>query len=293
MMSRPSMTVARPAWAHALLLLAGLLLACGDGPAEPDPPGVMRNGPPLVRTTSWVASEPAFQQSERFFYDENGRLERWEFSHNLSGTWRTTMRKELLYRNDGLHAGHDHYTHLGGEWWLTRTVRYDHDESRGLPVVVRIEEFHEGSGTVVEGTWHIDYDGADRIVEMRSSEADTLRFTWDTRSDIVRMESEDRGHGRLVARLTYGSARNPLDDLPPQLGVAGGSIFAPELFSRHLSESWENGLEGEPPAAMATATIDTRDDGSPVRREYTLWNTTDPDVRTVVVTTYEYDDSSE
>lgn len=102
--------------------------------------------------------------------------------------------------------------------------------------------------------------------------------------DTALIETGPRSR-RLLTLLLTGWALG-CGDGPTEPDPSG----AVEHSSRHLSMSWENGLEGEPPAAMATATIEARPDGFPARREYTIWNTPDPDIRTIAVTEYEYEE---
>lgn len=260
-----------------LLVLAG----CGD-----DPTGPVQDPLPLLihRTTAWFASEPQVRQRGEFFYDSEGRITRYEFSLNRTGEWRTTIKKDFLHRDDGRMLGWDnHIRLLDGSWWLNRIVRYGYDEARGLPVEVYVEEVHERTGEVTVDTIGIVYNARNQVVEERVG-TQILRYTYDENGDVTEIRS-----GILVATLSYSKALNPFADLPPRLhGEVERGIFAPGAFSRHLSNAWENAVEGQPPAAKATAIIETNAQGYPVRREYTVWNTSDPDVKTVMVTEYEY-----
>lgn len=272
----------------ATVLLAGVT-ACSDatGPDGPFPPP---EGPPtrllIKRTIGYFASEPEARQAGEFTYGAQDRLIAYRFGELVNGEIQATIRKDFVYRDDGLRWGNDTYIRQAdGTWRLTRVIRFAYDVERGLPVEIHWEAVDE-AGDVTVATYGIGYDEFGRVTEIRAG-TEINTYNYDRNGDVVIARHDDIRFGVQVATLEYGAAWNPFADFLPYHGTHTG-IFAPDYTSLHLSERYENAVDGEAPAAMATAVTVTNEYGYPVRREYTTWNTTDPDVRTTAVTEYEY-----
>jgi YD repeat-containing protein len=264
--------------------LTTIVTGCGENPTGP--PG-QTTAVLIQRTTSWFAGAPENRQVGEFVYDSEGYLRRYEFSHNLTGSWRTTIKKEVLYRDDRLTRGHDLYLRgSDGVWWLSRVVRYVYPPDATKPTEVRLEAIEERTGNVIFGTVEIGYDAQGRIAEERTDEQ-VIRYVYDGRGNATEIRNTYHDVGTQLSTLTFSDARNPFADFPPRLDVHRG-IWAPDAYSAHLSKTWANAVEGEAPAAQATATVDTNANGYPRRREYTVWNTADPDNRSVLITEYKY-----
>jgi YD repeat-containing protein len=270
--------------AAMLVSVVGCSDATGPGGPFPPPDGPL-NTLLVTRVTAYFASAPGRQASE-FTYDEQNRLIGYQFGEVVDGEIQATIRKDFVYREDGLPWGHDSYLRAAdGSWTLRRIIRYAYDVERGLPIEVH-QEVVEEDGTVVVSSIGLGYDEFGRLTEMRQG-PEIHTFTYDRNGDVARARSDDIRFGVQVMSLEYSHAWNPFAEFPPQHDVNTG-LLAIDFTSLHLSNGFENAVEGSAPAAIGTATVATNEFGYPTRREYTSWNTTDPDVKTVAVTEYEY-----
>lgn len=271
-----------------LLVLIGSFAACDD-PTGPDtfpPPEGPANPLRVSRVVSSLTPVPG-QQSAEFTW-EGERLVGYRFDPLLGDEIDATIRKEFLYHADGRRMGHDTYVRQDdGSWRLTGTVRYAYGARPGLPIEAQRESVDE-DGDIVVSIVGFGYDEHGRLTEVRDGpETDTFRY--DRAGDVAQVRSDDIRFGVQVQEIEYGDAWNPFADFPPLAGVDRG-IFAPDRTSLHLATGWENAVEGEPPAAVADAVIERNEHDYPVRREWQLRNTTDPDVVTTIVAEYEYVD---
>ena len=269
--------------ASALLLS---LAACDD-PAGPDPAPV---GPDtelrLERTVSYFADRPDLWQAGEYFYDAQGRLERFDYISTYTGEPVVTIRKQYLYRDDGRALGHDSFVYLDEAWHLSRTIRYEYEDGTPLPVEIELADIDEATGAVFTEVWQLDYDRHGQINEIRRGSSETVTLTYDSRGDAIRVRTV-RDSGVFLERLTYTDAWNPYAALPPVHG-AFSAILLPGDLSLHLAATVETGLEGQPPATEATATVETNSHGYPTRWELTFWSTNDPTNTSTAITEYTY-----
>lgn len=275
-------------WRRVAASAVVILAACDGDPSGPLPSPV---GPDTVlhvkRTVSYFSDMPAQWQAGEYFYDSQGRLERFQHISTYTGTPRPTIRKEYLYEEDGRPLGHNSSVNLDGEWYFNRAVRYSYQGNSPLPVEVQLTDTDEGTGEVVTEVRGLGYDQHGQLVEiLGGSVTETLEY--DSRGDVIRMIRRDDTHSIVLEQvLTYTSAWNPFAALPPLHGAFSGIVF-PGEHSLHLSSTFESRVQGQPPATKGTATVVTNTHGFPSRWEITFWNTSDPDDRSTVITEYEY-----
>jgi hypothetical protein len=272
---------------HAAVV--GLMLfpvACGDGPTEPRPQPAPAEVQLVVRTVAWHSWEPDVKQAGQFEYDD-GRLIGHRFGFvQEDGSIAETMRQEFLYDGNGSPLGNNGYVRGDdGEWHLVRITRYSLDE-RGLPTEVRIEEIDE-TGRIVGRVVGIGYDASDRMVEVRQG-PEIRTFSFDPAGNITRVRSDDIRFGVQIRTMSYGNAWNPFADFPPFHNTHVG-IIAPEEHGARLSIGYENAVEGQSPAAVGVARIETNEHGYPTFREYDMRNPAFPDERMTVFTEYHYE----
>ena len=271
----------------AVFGLALSLAACDGDPAGPGPAPV---GPDtelrLERTVSYFADRPNEWQAGEYFYDVQGRLERFDYISTYTGVPVTTIRKQYLYRDDGRPLGHDSFVFLEEEWHLSRTIRYGYEGSSSLPVEIELADYDEYTGQLITEVWEIEYDQYGQVDEIRKGSSEVVTLTYDSKGDAIRVRTA-RESGVFLERLTYTDAWNPYARLPLLHG-AFSAILLPGDLSLHLAATVETGLEGQPPATRATATVATNSYGYPTRWELTFWSTNDPTNQSTAITEYEY-----
>lgn len=274
----------------ALTLSGAAMAACSDSVTGPGMPPEGPANPRLIkRTISYLTSAPNEMQAGEFFYDDQGRLERYEFGV-YGGEWNPTIRKEFQYREDGLPQQVDTFVRTDSVWHYTGAVRYGYHNDRGLVNELRVEQVESRTGRVLVRTVGVGYNEYDQIVEIRDG-VDNIHYTYDDAGNVVEVYDDDiRFPANRTRVLTYGDAWSPFHYFPLYHGTHEG-ILSPEPspLSLHLSDSFKNVVDGEDsPASQGSAVIEVAGDGYPTRREYTFFNTADPDLQDTAVTIYEY-----
>lgn len=113
---------------YYLLLFTALIfmVSCGDrvigtGSVETPP------GRRLATFTEWLASEPQFKQRGEFYYNEQDRLERYEFWSNRGGEeWTNTIYITFHYEKGRL-IRRETYVWLDKAWRHTEHVTYEYN----------------------------------------------------------------------------------------------------------------------------------------------------------------------
>lgn len=180
---------------------------------------------------------------------------------------------------------------LEGDWRLARTVRYRYGQSESLPEEVLISAVGERSGEIETRSVRVTQDGSGRVAWLKDG-GQVLEYEYNAVGDVVRIVREEPGFETQATALEHGEVWNPFFDFPLFHGTHQG-IFAPDAFSRHLSDTYANYVAGSGTAAsVGTAAIVRNSEGYPLRRTWAIRNASDPDVEIVIVTEYEYRSAS-
>lgn len=167
-------------------------------------------------------------------------------------------------------------------WRLTRHITYAHDD-RGRVVRADAEESDEHGG-VRSTTYRFEYTPADRVEVMRVGDDEEVEYNYDADGDVVRVESRHLSH--TVQTFAHDATVNPLRTLP--LLAAASVLGVWDRYSAHNSVRMESGEVGKDPVGFGSGLIEADGAGYPVRKEWTIWNASDPLQKTEFVTSYAY-----
>lgn len=266
--------------ASAVISLTSLA-ACGSEPAGPGSPSSDRQ---LAGFTEWVKTQPELKQGGDLFYDELDRLVRYEFWGTLpDGTRRTTIAETYAYDGDRLVTAELSIRLPDDVWRLTRHVTFAHDD-RGRVVQADAEESDENGG-VRFITYRLEYTPSGEVAMMRVGDDQEIEYSYDADGNVVRVEA--RHLSRTVHTFAHDATVNPLRSLPLLASINLLGVW--DRYSRHNSVRMESGEVGKDPVAFGSGLTEADAAGYPVRKEWTMWNASDPiESRMEFVTTYAY-----
>lgn len=269
------------------VLLLSVLTGCKDRAANVTTDPFEPPEKQLAEYVEWVESEPELRQRGRLFYDEQDRLELYEFSVDTVDEWVATIRIFYSYESGRLAGRETSIRPLGTDKWQTTVeVEYSYNEQGRIKEALR-REVNERTGEIGEFEYEYSYTPNGQVSEMViPANNERKDYEYDDRGDVTKIRSFSDGNLWLESVIEYDDSWNPFYNLPPQSGFI--FILYPGLLSYHNSIAIENAVPGEDPAMRGEGTNITGEDGYPTRREFTVWNMADPDIRTTIITEFVY-----